>query len=296
MFCSHCGKEIADDSKFCEYCGSIQKITKPNERKKKPITRCLIIFIVVLMVIGGSIATIAGIQYHLKKVAEEELKEKERLEQEAKEKAWKEAYYNFLLAINDQDVDKIREEYPELTEAVEIFIENNFYTLCNSFQIDDSLPPTDKILFSLVYLDDDEIPELYIDGDYEGLLVRYDGEKLQSIRWKWDEGVCYNMTHESDERYYYVEKSGRIICDFPPLARATSVTVYQYVDGTSQKITDITYCFDGNLDAEEGYIDGTYVTNSEAFVKAEEYKKQVTTPIEATEEITEDNLKKVLGL
>lgn len=46
------------------------------------------------------------------------------------------------------------------------------------------------------------------------------------------------------------------------------------------------------MDAEEGYIDGTYVTNSEAFVKAEEYKKQVTTPIEATEEITEEKLKK----
>jgi hypothetical protein len=25
MYCKHCGKEIADDSKFCQYCGAPQK-------------------------------------------------------------------------------------------------------------------------------------------------------------------------------------------------------------------------------------------------------------------------------
>ena len=33
MFCKHCGKEIADDSKFCAFCG-----TNIEEKASKPIT------------------------------------------------------------------------------------------------------------------------------------------------------------------------------------------------------------------------------------------------------------------
>ena len=35
MYCKHCGKQIADDSKFCKHCGSNQydSTTSPNLRK-----------------------------------------------------------------------------------------------------------------------------------------------------------------------------------------------------------------------------------------------------------------------
>ena len=33
MFCKHCGKEIADDSKFCAFCG-----TNIEEKASEPVT------------------------------------------------------------------------------------------------------------------------------------------------------------------------------------------------------------------------------------------------------------------
>ena len=184
MFCSHCGKEIADDSKFCEYCGSIQKITQPNERKKKPITRCLIIFIAVLMVIGGSIVTIAGIQHHLKKVAEEELKEKERLEQEAKEKAWKEAYCDFLIAVHSEDMDIIKERYSSMAEMLNLFFNNNY----NAFYLEmgNRLKATEEIKFSLIYFNNDEVPVLLLAGDHCGLLLTFVEGEVKPITRKSD--------------------------------------------------------------------------------------------------------------
>lgn len=60
MFCSKCGKEIADDAGFCQYCG--EKIDKENtsqqnnkmllEQKNKP-SGCFIILIVALIVFIG---------------------------------------------------------------------------------------------------------------------------------------------------------------------------------------------------------------------------------------------------
>lgn len=35
MYCKNCGKEIADDSKFCQYCGTAQ-ITEPAKEQPKP--------------------------------------------------------------------------------------------------------------------------------------------------------------------------------------------------------------------------------------------------------------------
>jgi predicted nucleic acid-binding Zn ribbon protein len=30
MYCKHCGKVIADDSKFCQYCGALQEVEHHN--------------------------------------------------------------------------------------------------------------------------------------------------------------------------------------------------------------------------------------------------------------------------
>ena len=34
MYCKHCGKEIADDSKFCRYCGKAQDSTNEVQPEK----------------------------------------------------------------------------------------------------------------------------------------------------------------------------------------------------------------------------------------------------------------------
>ena len=33
MYCKHCGKQIADDSKFCQYCGGKQEETTTNSKE-----------------------------------------------------------------------------------------------------------------------------------------------------------------------------------------------------------------------------------------------------------------------
>lgn len=37
MFCKHCGKEIADDSVFCQYCGTNQNVVVTPDTKPEPI-------------------------------------------------------------------------------------------------------------------------------------------------------------------------------------------------------------------------------------------------------------------
>ena len=39
MYCKHCGKEIADDSKFCNYCGANQKAVSNNIKPRKKIDK-----------------------------------------------------------------------------------------------------------------------------------------------------------------------------------------------------------------------------------------------------------------
>lgn len=45
MYCKHCGKQISDDSKFCQYCGGTQEVSnslpssgsKPDSPKKEKV-------------------------------------------------------------------------------------------------------------------------------------------------------------------------------------------------------------------------------------------------------------------
>jgi len=59
MYCKHCGKEIADDSKFCNYCGANQNAVSniidsrkriDNSRIKKLIIKIFLIVIIVGLV------------------------------------------------------------------------------------------------------------------------------------------------------------------------------------------------------------------------------------------------------
>ena len=59
MYCKHCGKKIADDSKFCNYCGANQNAVSniidsrkriDNSRIKKLIIKIIKIFVIVIIV------------------------------------------------------------------------------------------------------------------------------------------------------------------------------------------------------------------------------------------------------
>lgn len=62
MYCSKCGKEITDDSKFCEHCGFHINLDKDNKQVKKQ-SKAKIIIIVILIIVGVAGIIIAAISY-----------------------------------------------------------------------------------------------------------------------------------------------------------------------------------------------------------------------------------------
>ena len=184
-----------------------------------------------------------------------------------KENRWKREYYYFLKAINDKDTDKIRKKYPQLAEAAEDFIEYNYYTLYDFWGGNDNLSPTDELWFSLIYLDDDEIPELYIEGDYEGLLVRSDGKTLQGVKWGDDIASYGGYRMDTYSIYFYNEREGMIISetDGPQL----EFVVFQYEDGICKVVNHM---------------------SSPTYEEQEEYKNQTDILLDGIDELTEDNM------
>lgn len=86
------------------------------------------------------------------------------------------------------------------------------------------------------------------------------------------------------------------MCYTPLVGCYETATLFQYNEEGLEWITDASYTFDGNLDTQEGYIDGEIVTNKEALLEVEEHRKQVSTPIERVYEINDENLEDVLGI
>ena len=52
MYCSKCGKQIDDDSKFCEHCGCKFIENKPKETSKKKNKKIVIVIIAVIIITG----------------------------------------------------------------------------------------------------------------------------------------------------------------------------------------------------------------------------------------------------
>jgi len=52
MYCSKCGKEITDDSKFCEYCGNdITEVNINNRLNDKKTILCIIFILISIVMI-----------------------------------------------------------------------------------------------------------------------------------------------------------------------------------------------------------------------------------------------------
>ena len=115
MICPHCGKEIANDSKFCEFCGKKIK-TKGNNKKK------IILWVAIASVISF-IALIIGLRFYY--------------ESDAYEKKYVRSIYSIEIPdrCNSSFFDRHDRSFIYYEEGeIRVWISggNHFYAACNS--------------------------------------------------------------------------------------------------------------------------------------------------------------------
>lgn len=287
MFCSQCGKEIDDNSKFCAYCGSAQNVTySPVIKRKNPMAKwigiCIFVLVVVTAGVGlgvlihsqsGNKGTELSVQQEDKQENAEDdvLQPEEDAEGDVPQPGWKEAYCDFLIAVHSEDMDIINEQYQELSETLNLFFESNYNPY--SIEISNKQEASERIAFSLIYLDGDDIPELVLSGDYSGLLFTYQDEAVQLVTWNAHGYDSQFMDYEYSD-VYFVEKEGRILVDQWSTGPYLGISLYQYnTDGYAEHLEDIDPIDEPGREQE-----------------MEEYKKEINSELAGSYEITSGNI------
>ncbi len=260
MFCEKCGNELKENAKFCSKCGTkimpksaVEIPTEGNANDQKD-TRfnvkgvLMVIVITLILVIGPTL----GVLYYVrgsesssntKTVNEEETEEEqpasdiESAEAEkpgADQLIWKEKYLDYLRSISDADTYE----------------------------------------YDLIYLDDDDIPELYIDTQVMAggtwLITCYNG-KIQDV----DTGEYDGLS--------YIERSGLIhISTGHGGGYEDRIVKLKKGEFSILKSGYYSQMPDGNDGVDEQYCwDGEEVTSEEYFTGIEKAydktKEQVTT-------------------
>lgn len=213
MFCSRCGRQIDEDGKFCPFCGqkvgapvntlvnsvptgSVQSdndraagTSKASVKKNKNIIFGVLIVLAVVIV---GVAAIVGVNFFgTQRTQEDQVEEpslavseesddkdlaKEMREQEEKDKGTEEAA---------GDIEKVDDDGEDTTAAYGNLTDGEILDVLTTYQryVDD-LDDEAVRGCMLAYLDEDDIPELIVIGDYEAagqMIVTYrDGELIEN--------------------------------------------------------------------------------------------------------------------
>lgn len=208
--------------------------------------------------------------------------------------SWQKAYYDFLLVVNELDMDTIHAQYSQTADALEEFYDQNFYNPAAGILEYEPGSSSEQVKFSLFYLDNDDIPELCIDGDYSAALFKYQDNAIIPIRYS-DEGI-FTWSYNYNDILGIVERQGFIVSIFGLVG--TDCHIYQYDGGNCNEFEYI-YAEDyGYQDDEDicATIDGESVTLGEAKTEIEKYKNMITKELKGTWEITPETLQSTLGI
>lgn len=209
MFCSRCGRQIDEDGKFCPFCG--QKVGAPvnsvptgsmqsdyqkaagtskvSAKKNRNIIWGLLAALTVVIVVVAAIVGVKlfgtkrtqGDQVKKSSLAEQEKSDdkdsaKELREQEEKEEGSEEAA---------GDTEKMDEDLEDTTAAHENPADGEILDVLTAYQrYVDELDDEAVRGCMLAYLDEDDIPELIVIGDYEAagqmIVTCRDGELIEN--------------------------------------------------------------------------------------------------------------------
>ena len=221
---------------------------------------------------------------------------------------WRKAFYDFLNAVANGDMDTINNCFTEASEAVEA-LQETAHSNANTNQ--------DKAVhFSLYYLDDNDIPEILLSYGEEGpgsngVVFAYREDKIQPI---WFEGEDKEKSYFINEVSVYIkEKKGVVLGKSFAFGVGDNeyIHVYRY-DGEGMVMTEIITCNTAQLAKEEGSalieeydydwdklkssINGKEVSAKEANKKINEYLNGEECVWDKVADITAENLERALSV
>lgn len=220
---------------------------------------------------------------------------------------WRKAYYDFLNAVANEDMDTINTYFPETAEAVEALIE--------AAASDDNTSQDKAVHFSLYYIDDNDMPELLLSyGEYcpahNGVLFSYRENKIQPI---WFEGEDREKSFLINEFDVYIkEKQGLVVGENMTIQVGDDRCIHTYrYDGECMVMKDVVICNSAQLGKEEGNewikeddydwdnlkssINGKEVSAKKANKKIGEYLADVECVWNKVADITTENIERALA-
>lgn len=128
------------------------------------------------------------------------------------ERAWKETYYDFCNVVYkyNHDWDEIYNRYEYIKEELVEFYNGNYHA--TEVLQATPLDSTEYLYFWIGHIDDDNIPELVLSGDYASMMLRFDEGKLKVVEWcepDYDQqSVLFNTAWDEAG---FVERQGKVM-------------------------------------------------------------------------------------
>lgn len=220
---------------------------------------------------------------------------------------WRKAYYDFIVAVADSNMDIINASFPESAEAAQAFLDASVSVR--------EMHPEAVTHFSLVYLDDNDMPEIMLSIGEDtlertGMLFAIREQRVVPIMFPETEfGSPYLIPGAFDT--YLKERQGLIVSDNYAIEVGgnNNMDAYSY-DGTNMVLSKSIACNVAQLLVEQGNeealtycspekmkstIDGKEVTAKKANKQIEKLKKDASNIFETVLDITPENLANALG-
>ncbi|MGN0495410.1 MAG: zinc-ribbon domain-containing protein [Lachnospiraceae bacterium] len=182
--------------------------------------------------------------------------------------AWRFAYQDFLNAVMNRDMDAIAQKFSESEKDVAGFFEAYDYHR-------DVLDYEGEISFSLVQLNDDEIPELLLEDGLAGMVFTYVEGKIKAV------SVASSL-FDSDaflggerDSYYLIAGEGLILLGGVSNAGAVQF-LYVFQFNGNATTSQVNYICSDIQSPEYSEMNGETVTPEEAENKMNEYLNRAT--------------------
>lgn len=196
---------------------------------------------------------------------------------------WRTEYQKFLTAIDTRDMETIKQDFGEIYVDVNALFEACYYQAR-------SLGVNDSLTFAIIYLNNDDVPEILLDTGVYGMVFTYTDDGVRAIRTTNDLFGSYAVFGGEKDVYGLVIGEGLIWDGGATGASSTFLKVYQCDENAST--TEVVYITSNYDMPEYSQINGNEVTPDVASEEMGKYLDKET-DIE-TQALTAGNIKNEL--
>ena len=179
--------------------------------------------------------------------------------------AWRVAYQEFLTAVMNRDMETIEEEFINASGSTYMLLYENYNYQVGTLGVDEPLS------FSLIYLNDDSIPELLIDTGLYGLLCTYYEGEVRDIFRSWD-GMDETVILGGERGEFGFALDEGLILDggvYPGAAASTYLGVWKYESGNTA--TRVAWISEDRESPEYSFINEETIEQEKAAKEMEKY-------------------------